>query len=134
MSLQATIRSSLIINDSVTGVAKYQSALSGFGPLPVAGQAGPTPGTVLCATGGTTISLAQLTALGGWCEIENLDPTNYVTWGIFAGGSSFVPVGDLLPGEKALFRLAATLLGSSNVLRIVANTAACQVLIAAVDK
>lgn len=133
MSLIATIRSSLLIASS-TGVAKYQSSLTGF-TASVAGASGPTPGTILCATGGTSISLAQLTALGGWCEIVNLDGTNYVTWGVYVGGAAFAPVGDILPGEKAgPFRLAQTFLGGSNLLRIVANTAACQVLIAAFDK
>jgi hypothetical protein len=64
----------------------------------------------------------------------NLDLINYVTFGILAS-AVFIPFGDILAGEKAgPFRLAQTLAGGGNALRIVANTAACQVLIAAFDK
>lgn len=133
MARQVTIRSSLIVSNTGGGTSIYQSALNGF-TASMAGVAGPTPGTTLCATGGTTISLAQLIALGGWCEIVNLDSTNYVTVGILAS-AVFVPFCDILPGEKAgPFRLASTILGGGNALRIAANTAACQVLIVAFDK
>lgn len=125
------VRSSLLISNS--GVNQYNSPLSGF-QATMAGITGPTPGYVLCATGGTTISLAQLVALGGWCEITNTDLVNYITWGIYVGGSAFAPVSDVLAGEKSgPFRLSRTLLGGGNLLRIVANTASVGAIISAFD-
>jgi hypothetical protein len=133
MSNSTTLRQSLQIVQATSGLVIYNSPLSGYvGSM--AGITGPTPGDVLCATGGTTISLAQLIALGGWCEITNKDLVNYVTWGIYVGGTTFAPVSDIYPGEKSgPFRLAKTLLGSGNLLRIVANTSPVLVNISAFD-
>lgn len=76
------------------------------------------PGSKTIATGGTTISFADMTA-PGWCYMQNLDVSNYVTY----GGSSDQPF-MMKPGEPALVRI-----NPSGTLRLVANSAACEVLI-----
>lgn len=84
---------------------------------------GPTPGQVVVGTTEETISLAELTTYG-WVFIQNLDSTNFVEWGFSAG----VYGGKLEPGEVALFRLKH---GAS--LRMKADTAACKVLVYALE-
>ncbi len=66
-------------------------------------------------------NLSGLTA-EGWCVMQNLDPTNYVTWGPSNSGT-MVPVGKLKPGESIQFRVAP-----SAVLMAQANTAAVLLL------
>lgn len=74
------------------------------------GIRGPTPGAVLVPTGGVDIDLSALAKPGGWCMFTNLDPTNYVQWGILDGVShKFYVVGELLPGEFHPVRLSRNL-------------------------
>jgi hypothetical protein len=54
-------------------------------------------GTALAFTGVTT---------GGWAYFINNDATNYVEIGVQTGGTTFLPLVKLLPGEMALLRLA----------------------------
>lgn len=61
-------------------------------------------------------------AVPGWLILQNLDTTNYVTWGPKSGGA-MVAIGRIEPGETAVFRMAP----SSATLRWLANTAACKV-------
>jgi hypothetical protein len=100
------------------------------------GSYGPTPGSVLCATTGTDISLSGVT-MGGICLIQNLDATNFVTFGIH-DGTIFTPIGELLANDPPAFlRLSRHLLtgwlGTSggSTLRIYADTAAVNVLVQA---
>lgn len=88
---------------------------------------GGVPGTVTVTVGGIDIDLSP-PALGtpGWVRMENTDPTNFVEFGIYNGGI-FYPLGKMLPGEPALFRLAI-----SNF-RLKANTADCLVLVQACE-
>jgi hypothetical protein len=74
----------------------------------VLGANGPTPGTILCALDpGTNISLTQLTSYGGFYEITNLDPVNYVVVGIYDPGTAkFYPIHDVLAGESYVNRLS----------------------------
>lgn len=107
---------------------------------------GPTPGEILVSTSGTDASLVELTT-PGVVRIQNLDPTNYVTWGAWdPSGSTFRPVGELLPGETYVFRLArdfrseygagpgTSTTGTDVTLRFKANTAPCKVLVEAFEK
>ena len=96
---------------------------------------GPTPGMVTATTGGVTVSLAQLTT-PGFLMIQNTDATNYVQYGLLIS-ATFYPLGELLPGEVNVLRLARNILtdnGSAAVLRLEANTASCLVLVQAFDK
>ena len=70
-----------------------------------AAQGGGVPGTVSIPTTavGTAPNLTELGTLG-WVRMVNLDLTNFVSFGVFAG-AIFNPVGRMKPGEPALFRL-----------------------------
>lgn len=59
----------------------------------------------------------------GYVILQNLDSTNYVTYGPKSGGS-MVAVGRLKAGEYAILRLEPSV-----VLRWAANTAACKVAV-----
>lgn len=134
MANEATITGALSI---VNGTFQYQSRPSQF-LATVTGKNGPTPGAVTITTSGTTVSLSQLTALGGFCFLQNLDVTNYLTYGIYAS-ATFYPFGELLPGEFAVVRLSRILqfgaTGTAHVddLRLQANTASVIAMIAAFD-
>lgn len=73
------------------------------------GKSGPTPGYLLASRYGTVVSLSQITLPGGMCVITNTDATDTLLWGIYdldGTVGNFVPVGQLLPGEMAVFRMA----------------------------
>lgn len=84
---------------------------------------GPTPGMVSVGTSEESQAFAELSTVG-WCALQNLDATNYVEWGFSTG----VYGGRLEPGEMALFRL-----NPSTTLYLKANTAACKVLVNAME-
>ena len=67
--------------------------------------------------GGTAIPLGSVTA-GGWCFIQNNDPTNYVQLLTAVSGTAFMR---LMPGEFAAFRIDAGLTAPAAL----AHTAAC---------
>lgn len=96
---------------------------------------GPSPGSVTATTGGTTVSLAQLTTPGK-VLFRNLDSTNYVRIGLYIS-STFYPFMELLSGEAAVLTLSRDILTantSAAVLRIVANTASVVVQVDCFDK
>jgi len=102
---------------------------------------GPTPGHLLVAVTGTDVSLAQL-ATPGFCRIQNLDTTNYVIAGIY-DGVSFFPMIEIGPEEfyvVKLYRfLGSEFVGTGtpadvNTLRLMANTAACKVIVEAFNR
>jgi len=77
-------------------------------------------GSVLIGLAATAFPLAQVGA-PHWCYLRNLDPTNYVTVGVGAGGA--VPGSALIqlnPGEPAFFPLSVAAAPYG-----LANTAAC---------
>lgn len=139
MADEAQIRSSLQIE---VGKLEYQSKPTAFkADVSVAG--GPTPGTILCTTDGTDVSLSELT-IPGLCRIQNLDNANFVEVGIW-DGVSYYPMMELLTGETFVFRLArdlgeefgtgtGTTGAAINTLRIKADTASCEVLVEAFEK
>lgn len=56
----------------------------------------------------------------GWCFMRNLDATNFVEWG--ADDTTMKKIGQMSPGEPALFRLSAGV-----GLKLKASVAACDV-------
>lgn len=111
------------------------------------GEKGPTPGAVLCSTAGTDIDLSQLTT-PGLCRIMNVDPTNYVSIGVYdPETATFYPLLELLPGESFPIRLSrdlgwqygtaagtGTTGAKTQTMRVKANAAACVVLVEAFEK
>jgi hypothetical protein len=98
---------------------------------------GPSPGAVTVTTTGVNVSFENLTDPGP-CILFNLDSTNYVSYGTY-DGVTFSPIGEIPPGQFAYIpRLASTLdagTGTSGPnLRLVANTASCNVQVFAYDR
>lgn len=106
---------------------------------------GPYPGSIAVATAGTVVSLSELTT-PCWCEIVNLDDTNFVEWGIKEPSSGFFyPIGELGPGEGQIHKFSRNLLeeytgagtgtsAATNQLFFKADTAACIVVIKAFER
>lgn len=70
-----------------------------------AGVKGPTPGILTISVGHTVVDFSQLATMGGWIRLQNMDPTNTVSWGVYdQTNNKFIPVGDLKPGEFCGFR------------------------------
>lgn len=142
MANEITVRASLQIKK---GNLDFRSSPTLF-QADMTGLDGPTPGTITCATApGTDVDLSELST-PGMCWMMNLDSTNYVTVGIHDPESNlFYPVMELLPGEFSVFRLArnveeeyatgtGTVGANTNRIRIIANSAACNVFVAAFEK
>ncbi len=137
---EASIRSSLQITK---GKIEYRSSPTQFS-ADVTGSKGPSPGAVDISTAGTDIDFSELTT-PGLCRIQNQDPTNYVTYGIWdPENNTFFPLGELLPGETYPLRLSRLLqeeLGTgsgtsgadTNRLRFKADTASVVVLVEAFE-
>lgn len=142
MANEITVRNSLQIRK---GHLDFQSKPTLY-KADMTGLDGPTPGTITCAVApGTDVDLSELST-PGMCWVMNLDATNYVTIGIRDPESNkFYPFLELLPGEFTLFRLSrnveeefatgtGTVGADTNRIRIVANTAACNVAVFAFEK
>lgn len=107
-----------------------------------AGLNGPSPGAIKVPTAGVSISFAQLTT-PAMCVITNIDPTNFVEYGLW-DSTHFMPIGELLPGEFVILRLARHLgkeygtgtgtTGSGLVLRLKADTAQADARVEAFEK
>jgi hypothetical protein len=77
----------------------------------VTGSIGPTPGAVLATSAGTLVDLSKL-SIPGLCRIMNQDPAggNYVEYGPWDPDlSTFLPIGEVLPGESYVLRLSRRL-------------------------
>lgn len=123
------------------GNLNYSSSPSSF-RADMTGTKGPSPGLLTITTTGENVSFAELDTPGEvW--IQNLDATNYVEFGIH-DGSLFHPVGEILPGKDARFRLSRNLgeeedlpgTGTSavvNAFYLRANGASCAVRVDAFD-
>lgn len=140
MANEAQIRASLLIQK---GNLRYQSQPTAFSADITTGK-GPVPGAIAVATTGTNVDLSELEQ-PGFVRLMNLDETNYVEWGVWdTERSVFFQVGELKPGEIALFRLSRNFgeefagpgtgtTAATNLLRLMANIAACVVLVEAFD-
>lgn len=141
MSNEVTVRVSLQIRK---GELDYRSYPTQFQADASVGE-GPTPGLVLATTAGVSVDLTELST-PGFCWMQNLDATNYVTYGIWdPENSTFFPIGELLPGEFVMLRLArdieeeygtgtGTTGANTNRLRLKADTASCHVRVEAFEK
>jgi len=140
MANEATLHISMEISNIVCGSLSglnYRSSPVSF-VADVAGQSGPLPGEFTATVAGTDVDLSLVTN-PRLCRIENLDETNFVTFGIWdITATTFFPVGELLPGEFYIIRLSRMLTeeisgtgtgttGLGNSLRVKADTASCQV-------
>lgn len=103
MADEATIFAGLQINKTPLFYITQPQAFK----ADVAGIVGPVPGSVLVTTEGVDIDFTPLVQ-PGLCLIQNLDDTNFVTYGIW-DGVSFYPLGELLPGEQFPLRLSRVL-------------------------
>lgn len=141
MASEAQVRCSLQI---VKGKIDYQSKPTVF-VADVSGTMGPCPGAFTASVAGTDTDLSAL-GTPGLCKIQNIDSTNYVTYGIWdPEGATFYPLGELLAGEVFVLRLArdveeqygtgtGTSGANTNRLRFKADTAAVKVVVEAFDK
>lgn len=110
----------------------------------VAGSKGPVPGAITVSMAGTDIDFGELTT-PALCHIRNLDPTNFVEYGIWdPEGNTFYPLGELLPAQSTVLRLSRNLqeefgTGSgttgpnTNRLRFKADTDSLSVLVEAFE-
>jgi len=104
---------------------------------------GPTPGFLTISVDGENVTFGEL-ATPGRVRIQNLDPDNYVEFGVH-DGSLFHPLGEVLPGTEATFRFSRNLgeeltvapgTGSTapvNYFFIKADTAPCGVIVDAFE-
>lgn len=126
-----------------SGNLNYQSQPTAFAAT-VNGSNGPTPGATTISVNGTDVAFPQLTAMGGFCRLMNLDPVNYATVGVRDKSTNeFYPLLELLPGETYVCRLSrklpkeetgtGTFLGSNTVLHVKADTANLILLVEAFD-
>ncbi len=138
MANEFSVRTSLQLK---IGNQNYQSQPTSFQATQV-GLGGPTPGQITALTTGTDVDLSQLVT-PGLCRLMNLDPTNYVEYGIRDPGTgSFYPLGEIQPGETYVLRFSRNLLeafvgtgttGDVNKFTIRASVASCKVLVEAFE-
>lgn len=129
MANEITITGQLrIVKDSFY----YQSLPPGQFSADLTGKRGPYPGAVQISTSGTNIDLSGFTT-PGFVEFKNLDPTNYVIIGAY-NGTTFYELFELLPNERYINRFARATAGTTNRLRLKADTAACYVYIGGFEK
>lgn len=141
MANEATIRTRLEVK--VANLDYRSTPVQFEADVQSAKPKGPTPGNVLIPVDGTDIDLSELDT-PGLCRIMNVDGTNYVQFGIW-DGSTFFPLGEVLPGETYVLRLARNLgeeygtgtgtTGAAiNKLRFKADTAAVNVIVDAFNR
>ena len=146
MSNEAQIQSGLkILKTSGTITTLQYSASPSSFVGDVSGTKGPVPGAILATLAGVNVDFGELTT-PSYCRIMNLDDTNFVEYGIWdPEGSTFYPLGEILPGESYVLRLSRNLSeefgtgtgttgADTNRLRIKADTAACNVLVEAFEE
>lgn len=105
MANEASLRISLQIENNNL---KYRSHPVNFN-VDVTDDLGPTPGLVNAATTGTNVDLSALTT-PALCRIENIDQTNYATFGIWDPEiNKFYPLGEVGPGEFYVLKLSRDL-------------------------
>lgn len=132
----------VIVSDAINGgTLSYQSNPINFqGSMTVV--RGPYPGMVTVPIDGVNVAFTPL-ARPAEIWLHNIDKTNYVEFGVH-DGSIFHPIGELLPGHMATFRLSRNIgveenvpgtgtTGVVNQFFLRANKAACDVRVDAWD-
>jgi hypothetical protein len=119
MANEITVQNSLRVLNGNLNFVHAPPALS----VTQTGVGGPTPGYVTIGTSEESIAFGELSTLG-WLIMQNLDATNYVEWGFATG----VYGGRMRAGETAQFRL-----NPGSTLYLKANTAACKVVVYALE-
>lgn len=126
------------------GNLQYASPITSFND-DMTGKKGPTPGALTIPVGGKVIPLNELTE-AGWCEMTNLDTTNYVEYGVRDPDTDrFYPFGELHPGKPQVVFLSRNLLeayegtgtgtsGPNNQFFMKANGAPCNVTVFAFQR
>lgn len=148
MSREATIRVSLQVKaNDVDGVLDFQSTPTGYSEN-VTARKGPTPGAFTVSVYGTDVDLSQLD-MPYCCWMMNQDKVNFITFGIKDYDTDrFYPLGELPPAGKPIYlplsryllrALSGTGSGTStpalmNTLHMLADTAACNVVVCAFEK
>jgi hypothetical protein len=105
---------------SLPSAFKADVAGSGFGPYPGLVQA-------TTAAAGVEVDLTVFTT-PGYFSIHNIHLTNFVEYGIH-DGSTFHPLGEVLPGEIYPGRMSRNVLGGSNTFRVKGNTTTVPVIV-----
>lgn len=100
MANEATIQHSIVISKDNL---KFRPAPVNFRSN-VSGTKGPVPGAVRVSVLGTDIDFSELTT-PGIVRITNISLLYFVEFGVY-NGSTFFPVGELLPGESYIFRFS----------------------------
>lgn len=145
MANEAQVRGSLQIlkKSGAITLIDYSSKPTVF-KATVTGTKGPAPGAFTVTVLGTDVDFSELTT-PGLCVFKNLDPTNFVTYGIWdPENSKFFPLGELLPGEVYVLRLSRDLQeefqtgtgttgADTNRLRFKADTASLDVSVEAFE-
>lgn len=140
MADKATIQSSLRIQ---SGGLDYRSYPTSY-QSDVSGSKGPTPGAITATIDGNNIDLSELTT-PGWCEIRNLDQTNFIEVGLWDESvGEFHPFIEVGPEEHQIIKISRNfgesyaVTGTGTVdsdieMRVRANTASCEVYIGAFE-
>jgi hypothetical protein len=104
MSNEIQVRRSLRISN---GAMQYTQPCASAYTFDQVLVGGPTPGLVLVTIKGVAVDLSRLT-LPGEILLVNLDPTNFVEFGIYSPITlEFYPLGELRPNDPpASFRLS----------------------------
>lgn len=106
------------------------------------GTKGPTPGSIRVPTTGIVVNLSAIDT-PGLCWIHNIDSTNFVTMGVYDGSRFYpllkFPAGVAYPVILSNYinqEFVGTGTGTNadiNQLMLIADTAACQVVVKAYD-
>lgn len=142
MSNEIRVQCSLQIKN---GFLDYASRPTAF-LADMATVGGPSPGEISVALAGTDVDLSQLTD-PGFVWLMNLDPTNYVEFGVYDSVTGkFYPLGELLPGQFTQFMLSRFLgaefgtgtgtggFTGTTRFRIKATGSACRVVVHAFER
>lgn len=141
MSNEASIRLSMNIRK---GNLDYRSNPTSFA-ADISSSSPPTPGKITVPVAGIQVSLSLL-VMPGLYWVQNLDPTNYVEYGIKDPGTGkFYPIHEIMPGEFYPGRFSRNLLsdytntgtgtdGDVNYLWFKANAAPVDIQLHAFEK
>lgn len=105
--MSGEVRSTIQVNIR-KGNLNYQSFPASWqGNIDATNPSGPAPGAIQVTTAGVSVVFNEL-VLPSYCILQNLDLTNFVSYGLDYGGD-FLPLGEVLPGELYVIRLSRLL-------------------------